>query len=148
MIDPTQLVVAGIAAAALILGAIVGASLQYFYSRSAEAKRHERGLRLNAYSDYLRSVGEAETLQSMTDSARRSEIMARAIAAKARVCVNGSAAAVQALSRLEREPGRGLTAEKRSALLEFIAAVRKDMGAPGKVSQAEIEAILFRSDTV
>jgi hypothetical protein len=108
----------------------VGASLQYFYSRSAEEKRHERELRPSTYSDYLWSVGEAETLQTVTDSARRFEIIDRAIAAKAKGCVNSSAAAVHALSRFEGAAGQGLTPEKRAALLNFIATVRKDMGAP------------------
>src|SRR5438477_3388886 len=84
-----------------LLGVLVGAGLQYFFSRSAEVKRHERTLRIDAYSDYLRSVGEAETLKMDPQATRRSDVMARAIAAKARVCVHGSAAVVVALARFE-----------------------------------------------
>jgi hypothetical protein len=148
MSDTAQLVSTGITAAASLLGVAVGASLQYLYGRSGEAKRHERELRLNAYSDYLRSVGEMETLSTGGDAAQRSDIIGRAIAAKARVCVNGSAAVVKALSRFEGESGQGLTPEKRRSLLAFIVTVRTEMGATGEVTEADIDAILFGSGTV
>jgi hypothetical protein len=127
-----------------LLGVIVGAGLQYFFSRSAETKRHERSLRIDAYSDYLRSVGEAETLYATPEPARRSEIIGRAIAAKVGVCVHGSASVVDALSKFEGAPGQGLTPEKKTYFLEFVDAVRADTGAKGvQLSQAAIEKILF-----
>ena len=103
-----------------LLGVIVGAGLQYFFSLSAEAKRHERSLRMDAYSDYMQSVGEAETLQASPDPVRHSAILARAIAAKVRVCMHGSASVVDALSRFEDAPGQGLTPEKKKHFLEFV----------------------------
>jgi hypothetical protein len=127
-----------------LLGVIVGAGLQYLFSRSAEVKRHERSLRIEAYSDYLLSVGEAETLRAILDPAHRSEILGRAIAAKARVCVHGSASVVDALSKFEGTPGQGLTPEKKKYFLEFVEAVRADTGAKGaQLPQAAIEKILF-----
>jgi hypothetical protein len=145
--DSSQLFIAGIAAGASILGTTVGATLQYFYSRSAEARRHERELRSAAYAEYLKSVGEMETASKIADLAQRAEIVGRAIAAKARVCVHGSAATVAALASFEGAAGPGLTPEKRVGLLEFIAAVRRDVGAHGKIGEAEINAIVFPSDT-
>lgn len=68
MSDTAQLAITGITAAASILDEIVGASLQCFYSRSAKEKRHEHELHSNIYSDYLWSVGEAKTLQTVMDS--------------------------------------------------------------------------------
>ena len=127
-----------------LLGVLVGAGLQYFFSRSTELKRHERSLRVDAYSNYLRSVGEAETLQVDPQPARRSEVLARAIAAKARVCVHGSVRVVEALSKFEGAPGQGLTPERKRYFLEFVEAVRIDVGAQGgRLSGESVDQILF-----
>lgn len=126
-----------------LLGVLVGAGLQYFFSRSAEIKRHERTLRIDAYSDYLRSVGEAETMKMDPQAARRSDVLARAIAAKARVCVHGSAAVVSALAKFEGDPESGLTPQKKKYFLEFVEAIRKDVGAHGDLNSEAVEHILF-----
>jgi hypothetical protein len=127
-----------------LLGVVIGAGLHYVFSRSAEFRRHERMLRVEAYSDYLRSVGEMESIKVSPDPARQSDAFARAIAAKARVCVHGSASVVNALSKFEGAPGQGLTEEKKKYFLEFMAAVRKDSGAQGALlPQIDIEKILF-----
>lgn len=127
-----------------LLGVVVGAGLHYFSSRSAEAKRHERMLRVEAYSDYLRSVGEMEGVKKTLDPALQYNAFARAIAAKARVCVHGSAFVVDALSKFEGSPGQGLTDERKKLFLEFMAAVRKDTGAKGaQLKQVVIEKVLF-----
>lgn len=127
-----------------LIGVILGAGLQHFFSRSAELKRHKRTLRMDAYSDYLRSVGEAETLKVNPDPTHHSEVFARAISAKARICVHGSASAIEALSRFEGTHGQGLTLEKKKYFLEFVAAVRTDTAAKGtQLSQLAVEKILF-----
>ncbi len=129
-----------------LLGVIVGAALQYFFGRSAESERHERTLRVEAYSDYLRSVGEMESMKTSPDPAYKSAVIAQAIAAKARVCVHGSSSVVKALSKFEGSPGQGLTGEKKRLFLEFVEAVRTDTGTKGaELPQANIEKILFES---
>ena len=126
-----------------LLGVVVGAGLQYFFSRSTELKRHKRTLRIDAYSDYLRSVGEAETVKMDPQATRCSDVLARAIAAKARVCVHGSAAVVKALSKFEADPEPRLTPQKKKYFLEFVEAIRKDVGAQGALSSEAVEHILF-----
>jgi len=129
-----------------LLGVLLGAGLQYIFSRSAEIKRHERTLRIDAYSDYLRSVGEAETMKMDPQVARRSDVLARAIAAKARVCVHGSAAVVSALAKFEGDSEPGLTPQKRKYFLEFVDAIRKDVGAHGDLNTEGVAYILFGED--
>jgi hypothetical protein len=120
-----------------LLGVLLGAALQHFFSRSAELSRHERLLRVEAYSDYLKSVGEAEALRSDPT------VLARAIAAKARVCVHGSAEVIEALAHFEAHTSPTLTPEKRQHFLNFVEAVRRDVSAKGKLSKQTVEQILF-----
>ena len=124
----------------LILGALLSSRL----SRSAEDRRNERSMRVQAYSDYLQSIGETEAASN--DPAQQPAAAGRAIAAKARVCAYGSAQVVQALSLFEGAPGTALTDEKKKHLLDFIAAVRTDTGAQGtELPELAIEKILFRN---
>lgn len=129
-----------------LVGVLVGAYLQYRFSRRAESERHERSLRSDAYAAYLRAAGEAETMKSTPDPDRRADILARAISAKALVCVHGSTQVVTALARFEGVGGIGLTPEKRRLFLEFVDAVRRDTGAQGKIDKDTIELILFERE--
>jgi hypothetical protein len=127
-----------------LLGVMVGAGLHYIFSRSSELKRHERTLRVEAYSNYLQSVGEMESIEVSPDTVRQSDVFARAIAAKVRVCVHGSESVVNALSKFEGAQGQGLTEEKKNYLIEFMVAVRVDCGAQGaRLPKEAIEKILF-----
>jgi hypothetical protein len=38
-----------------VVGVLVGASLQYFFSRYLEVQRYQRDLRTQAYLDYIKS---------------------------------------------------------------------------------------------
>lgn len=72
------------------------------------------------------------------------EAFARAIAAKARVCVHGTASVVEELAKFEGSPGEDHTPEKKKYFLQFMTSVRKDSGAKGKnLSEAVIDKILF-----
>lgn len=127
-----------------LIGVIVGAGLHFVFSRSSELKRHERELRIQAYSDYLQSVGEAETASASLDPGRKAEVFGRAIAAKARVCAHGHRSVIVALSKFEGDPSPGLTEQKKQYFLAFIEEVRKDIGALGPgLTQDSVEKILF-----
>lgn len=124
-------------------GVALGAWLNLLSSRSNERRRHERELRASAYAAYVSSIGEMETATAFRDSAGQAEARARAIAAKVRVCVHGSAEAVTALAALEGDAGAGLTSTKQAALIYLLTVVRKDLGSPGTVTESDIQKILF-----
>jgi hypothetical protein len=136
-----------ISSVAGLVGVALGAGLNLFFSRSNERTRHERELRATAYLAYLSSVGEMETAVGSRDAAKLAEAQARAIAAKVRICAHGSKEVVTALAIFEGDPVPGLTAAKKTALLTFLSALRKDLNSPGEVGDADIEKILFRQTT-
>ena len=43
-------------------GVIVGASLQYLFTRLLEERKHRQSLQTEAYTDYIRAVAEARHL--------------------------------------------------------------------------------------
>ena len=81
-----------------LLGVLVGAALQYWFSRTAESRKQIETLQRQSYADYLRAVAKVAHAQSA--EARRTAV-ADAADAKARIAVYGSAAVVEALAKLE-----------------------------------------------
>lgn len=128
-----------------LLGVIVGAGLHYLSSFSMEARRHRRQLKLEAYTDYLRSIGEMETARAL-DENKQAAAVARAISAKARVCVTGSEEVVKVLSSFEAETESGLTPKKKNHLVALVLAIRRDIGESGTPCTIDdVERILFRA---
>lgn len=128
-----------------LLGVIVGAGLHYLSSFSMEVRRHRRQLKLEAYTEYLRSIGEMETAHALPGANDRAAAVARAISAKARVCVTGSEEVVKVLSSFEAETESGLTPKKKNHLVALVLAIRKDLGESGTpLTIGDVERILFR----
>jgi hypothetical protein len=124
----------------------LGTGLRYLSSSATNKQRHERELRAASYADYSVSVGEMEIASSANDSTVLAHTTARAITAKARICLHGSKEAVEALAAFEGMADRGLTPQKKAALLRFLSIMRKDLASPGLVSETDMERILFKND--
>lgn len=104
-----------------LIGVAVGALLQHWLSRSAEARKQLELLRSHAHVDYLRAVAKAAHAGS--PEAQRAAV-ADAADAKARIAVFGTAAVVQALARLE-EAGPALDNPRSSErFLVLVGAMR------------------------
>src|SRR5208282_3144224 len=84
-----------------VIGVLVGASLQYLFTRYLETQRHQRELRTQAYLDYLKSVSGLAHLNEPQGSQER-DLLASAADAKARICVYGSSQVIQAFASFER----------------------------------------------
>lgn len=74
-------------------GVVIGAFLQYVFTRQIEYKRALRDMKTKSYMDYLKGVCEqAQSLnipdKRITDE-RRSEAFVKVADAKARICLYG-----------------------------------------------------------
>ncbi len=128
-----------------LTGVIIGAGLHYYFSRITEHEKHLRILKMEAYIDYIRSIGEMEQFGLLDPSdPRRKEAHAKAISSKAKVCACGSPEVVKALAKFESHREPGLTPEKKQLLIHFIEKMRIDIGGnESQVDKESIEAILF-----
>lgn len=84
-----------------LIGVIIGASLQYLFSRSGERRKQLEASRGQAYVDYLRSVAQIAQV-ARSDSKKRSELLAAAADAKTRICVYGGASVITKLAAFEK----------------------------------------------
>ena len=121
-----------------VLGIVVGASLQYLFTRYLEERKHYRSLQTEAYADYLRGVAQAAHLNLTVNE---SEIFARIADAKTRVCLYGSQEVVKLLAQFESSGGIIGNEEQCEAFVAIIQAMRGD----SNVESKELELILLGS---
>ena len=84
------------------LGVVIGAALQYLFTRHLDNQKHHRDLRTKAYTDYLRCVSEHANLAVQRQSQEGRDLGARTADAKCRICLYGSATAIQAFAAFEK----------------------------------------------
>jgi len=121
-----------------ILGIVVGASLQYLFSRFLEERKHKRLLQTEAYADFLRSVAEATHLDS---SVNEGQVHARIADARARIGLYGSPDVVRLLAEFERAGNAIISKEQHESFVLLIQAMRGD----DKVGSADLELVLLGS---
>ena len=120
-----------------LFGVVIGATVQFWFSRAAERQKHTSSLRSQAYADYLRAVALAAHLGSDDDlrNAHRD-----AADAKARICIYGTASVITALSRFE-ETGAILNNERSTK--EFVSLVTSMRSGRSTVPMQELQLVLF-----
>jgi hypothetical protein len=127
----------GVALIAAVTALVVG-YLSGRQARHIDRLRYRRERASAAYSEYLSCVGEMETTHAGDiDALQRAK--GRAIAAKARVCLDGSAEVVKALADFE---SRGM-GQMRTTMFHLVQAMRRDIETKGDVLGAHVSEILF-----
>ena len=145
MAEKTSAILPYVTASISLMSVAAGALLQYFFSRKNESKKHHRELKFKAYSEYMQSVGEAETMKLIANPEKHAEILAKAISAKAKVCLHDSTLAIEALAGFEGiDRNKGLTDAKKQKFVEFVNHIRNEAGSEGvELSSKVICSILF-----
>ena len=121
-----------------ILGIVVGASLQYVFSRFLDERRHKRLLQTEAYADFLRGVAEATHLDSTINEA---QVHAKIANARARIALYGSPKVVSLLAEFERAGNAIITEQQHEAFVRLIKAIRGD----DRIESAALALVLIGS---
>lgn len=128
-----------------VLGVVLGASLQYFFSKSAESRKYLATLKTQAYIDYLRCVAESAHVGRDNPKVRK-EIFAKAADAKTRISIYGSSAVIAALASFEE---MGATIDSPQSEEKFLAlcnAMRGESNGKEKTTPDALKMILFSSE--
>ena len=73
-----------------IIGIIIGATLQYIFSKSSETHKQHFISKNQAYIDYLKCVSDLANLAKFKNERNRNDILALTADAKTRICIYGS----------------------------------------------------------
>jgi hypothetical protein len=126
-------------------GIIVGAALQYFFSRHLDSLRTHRDGRTKAYTDYLRCVSEHANPNQMRSSDGH-ELGTRTADAKCRICLYGSSDAIAAFAEFDRLGTTMNSPEQRATFTRVVAIMRRDSTSTANVSADDLQAVLLGVD--
>ena len=130
------------------IGVVIGASLQYVFTRHIEDQRHIRNLRSKAYMDYLKNVAELANFRPQEKSKERTELMVRTADAKARISLYGSNRAIEAFSEWEQLGPTMASEEQRQTFISMVHAMREDSGGQSGVNLVHIAECFARCQRV
>jgi hypothetical protein len=128
-----------------VVSVIVGAFLQYIFTRHLENQRHHRERRAQAYADYLRAVCDQAQLGNQLHPEAH-EVYARTADAKCRICLYGPANIVQAFADFERLGATMKTPEQMGTFTKMVAAMRSDSGGVGTPTMQSLQLVLLGKD--
>jgi hypothetical protein len=109
-----------------ILAVGVGATLQYYFSRSSEERKYQQNLRTQAYVDFLRYVGLLNKAQEYRDINKQQEFGSLLTETRMRISAYGNRKVIEAILNFIRKGGKTETPEGFNAFVNIIQAMRKD----------------------
>lgn len=125
------------------VGAIVGALLQFLFTRHLEGKRHHREVRAKAYADYLQCVSEHANLGYQRQSPEGRQLGARTAYAKCRISLYGSQDVVSSFAEFEKLGATMNTDAQCRAFSRMVIAMRRDTLGNPSVDEQDIEVVLL-----
>jgi len=126
-----------------LIAAIIGAGLQYLFSRSTEKQKHFAALKTQAYVDYLKSVSKLAHARTSD----RDLILSEAADAKTRICIYGSGAVISLLAEFERQGAKLTSKDSFSIFVRLCSQIRLEGLQKDSIPNEDIEIVLFGSNT-
>lgn len=126
-----------------LVGLVMGAALQFLFSRYLDTKKHQRELRARAYADFLQCVSEHANFGHQQQSAEGRQLAAKTADAKCRISLYGAPAVISVFAKFERLGATMNTEEQCLAFTAMVAAMREDTLGDSSVKQADLTAVLF-----
>lgn len=126
-----------------LVGLIVGAVLQFLFTRYLDGKKHQRELRTKAYTDYLTCVSEHANLGILRNSPEAKNLGMRTADAKCRVCLYGVVKTVKAFASFERLGAAMSSDAQCAAFTEMVSQMRADSLGQGDVALEDLQTILL-----
>jgi hypothetical protein len=125
---------------------VIGASLQYIFTRYLENQRYRREQRTKAYLDFLKTASEQERSTLPPDSPGFALLTAQLLDARYRVCLYGSEKAIHAFAVFQELGSNTATPEQRAAWVGMMAAMRDDTGDTSSLeTQGDMKMVLMGS---
>ncbi|WP_406643336.1 hypothetical protein [Pectobacterium brasiliense] len=129
------------------VGIVIGASLQYFFTRHIEYTRSLRDMKTKAYMDYLKGVCEQAQILMIADAdnaqEKRREAFLKVVDAKARICLYGSERVIHTFAEFEKLGSSISTKPQRDAFIKMAMFMRKDAGLKKLPAESDLSIVLL-----
>ena len=126
-----------------IIGVVIGAALQYWFTKLLEERRHRRDLKTEAYKDFIRNFMDAHF------KGEEEEFMSRFADATARIAIYGGKKVVKAFANTKGaasnyKKAKAPESEFKYSLIALIQAMREEsLPKKERVSDEEISLLIF-----
>lgn len=127
------------------IGIVIGASLQYFFTRHLDSLRTHREAKTKAYTDYLRCVAE-NVNPSQAISLDGQDLIARKADAKCRICLYASPKVISTFAKYETLGASTKSGEQRAAFITMVQSMRSDLPRGSSVTDTDLQAVLLGND--
>lgn len=126
-----------------LAGVILGASLQYYFSRTSEERKQLTLLKTQAYVDYLGSVAKFAQAAKI-NPIERLKLLSEAADAKTRICIYGSKESISLLAAFERQGAQLASKDSINTFMSLCSQMRKEgLNKESVISSDDLEIILF-----
>ena len=126
-----------------LIGVVIGAVMQHYFSRHAEKQKHYVLLKTQAYVDFIKAVAKFAQA-AKTDPNERLKILGEAADAKTRICLYGSSQVIKALSNFEKMGANLSKPETVEVFLVLVQQMRKEsVGESDQAISKELELVMF-----
>lgn len=132
-----------LAAIASLVGIILGASIQFYFSKYLEQQRYRREIRTKVYTDYLNCVSDHANQRFDRQSNEGRSLGARTADAKCRICLYGSSNAIKEFAKFERLGATMNTDEQCDAFVNMVEAMRADSVNDSAVESEDLGLVLL-----
>ena len=133
-----------IAAFLPIMGIIIGASLQFLFSRSSTVHKQHYLSRNQAYIDYLNCVAKLANIAKFGAPKERKDVLALAADSKTRICIYGSKAVIKSLAVFEKSGARIDSDSSAEKFVNICNEMRKEgLGRKQKAEVSDLLNVLF-----
>lgn len=130
-----------------ILGLLLGASLQYHFTRRNELTKHYENLKTQAYVDFAKSAAGIALWQRTGNAEEEMKAKILMTDAKCRIAIYGSRQVVENLANFFRNHGALETPEAVAAFIVAIQAMREESAiTKDKVTDKEIRQLVVGQD--
>lgn len=131
-----------------IIGVVIGATLQYMFTRVLEERRHQQNLRTQAYVDFIRGFVGAHFAK---EKDKEQELISFLSNATTRIGIYGGKEVLEAIANAKRvaanyKKGDVPELEFMRSIVTIIQAMREENLPKESVSDKEISQLLFGKD--
>jgi hypothetical protein len=122
-----------------IFGVLLGASVQYLFSRLTEARKSSDKLRTDSYVDFIKGCAGVAMAQRFEDRSEEAKALALMLDAKVRIAIYGDPAISREVGAFFAKYGDFSKEEDKRAFVHLICQMRRSV--TGTISEADYAAI-------
>ena len=126
-----------------IVGLVLGAVLQFLFTRYLDNKKHHRDVRSKAYADYLLCVSKQANMGHQRQSTEGRLLGAETADAKCRISLYGAPSVIAAFAKFDRLGATMNSDEQCRAFTDMVLAMRQDTLGGTLVDHSDIEVVLL-----